>query len=139
MFSNWEVWLPSLLIPVASVIVGFVTARQSDRANARTEGVAALSSGVDAWKDLAARSDRERDETNKKLADLASRMDRLEADLHMTNLVLDDSLELNVQFMEWVEQGAPPPPPKIRTGRLRERIQEMMEGPKKGRTREDDQ
>lgn len=136
MFSNWEVWLPSLLIPVASVIVGVVAARQSDRANARTEGVAALSSGVETWKELAERSDRERDETRQKLESLASRMDRLEAELHITNLMLEDSLELNAQFMDWVERGAMPPAPAARPGRLRERIEELRSCPRGERGKE---
>ena len=89
---SWELWLPLIVAPAGSIVVGLIAARQSDRANSRTEGVAALSSGVNAWKDLAERADRERDETNARFDAVAERMDKLEAELHVTSLILDDSL-----------------------------------------------
>ena len=124
---SWELWLPLIVAPAGSIIVGLIAARQSDRANSRTEGVAALSSGVNAWKDLAERADRERDETNARFNAVAERMDKLEAELHVTSLILDDSLELNSRFIRWVRGGAMPPPPEVQTKRLRERLQGLIE------------
>lgn len=55
------------------------------------------------------------------------RIDRLERELAETRAVLDDSLALNLQFQQWVDAGAEPPPPTAQTTRLRERLDHIRD------------
>lgn len=114
-----------------------ITTRGSDKANARTEGVNALKGGVETWQDLYRGNKEEleklRATTASQVKELQDRMTQAESDMRTvkreladTQVVLADSLDLNVEFIRWAKDGAQPPPPSASTYRLRQRLEQII-------------
>lgn len=114
-----------------------ITTRGSDKANARTEGVNALKGGVETWQDLYESLKKDmaqlRETTEAEASKLRDRMTQNESDMRTvkreladTQVVLADSLDLNVEFIRWAKDGAQPPPPSASTYRLRQRLEQII-------------
>lgn len=114
-----------------------ITTRGSDKANSRTEGVNALKGGVQTWQGLYEGTRNElnelKDKTAEQVRELQTRMSQTESDmrevkreLQDTQVVLADSLDLNVEFIRWAREGALPPPPSAATYRLRQKLEHII-------------
>lgn len=50
----------------------------------------------------------------------------IKEDLQETQGILSDSLVLNLEFLRWVDDGALPPPPGVKTDRLMRRLEQLQ-------------
>ena len=64
----------------------------------------------------------ERDEDRVRIQALESSLDATRDELAETRDTLNDSIELNLAFIEWIDSGSPPPPPSVESPRLRVRL-----------------
>lgn len=62
---------------------------------------------------------RERGEDHSRIKALESSLSVTRNELAETRDTLNDSIELNLAFIDWIDSGAPPPPPSVESPRLR--------------------
>lgn len=131
-------WISAVIPPAIAVavigLIGTAISMAVTRQTAKeTNHIASLAKANESWESFSGKLEHRVGELAQQVACLTkdnqqmrSEMREIKDDLHKTQGVLSDSLDLNLEFLRWVDDGALPPPPQVKTDRLKRRIEHLQ-------------
>lgn len=131
-------WLTAIIPPAVAVaaitLIGTIinikatrqTAQETHQISRSANHIESLSKANYSWETLFETVSSQVADLRQENLRIRKDIKEIREDLQETQGILSDSLDLNLEFLRWVDDGALPPPPQVKTDRLKRRLEHLQ-------------